>query len=37
LFSVLYFLLVCLPPVSCVPDSVSVAGFSILDCPFGFL
>jgi hypothetical protein len=37
LFSVLYFLLVCLRPVSCVPDSVSVAGFSILDCPFGFL
>ena len=37
LFSVLYFFLVCLRPVSCVPDIVSVAGFSILDCPFGYL
>jgi hypothetical protein len=32
-----YFVLVCLRPVSCVPDVASASGLSILDRPFCFL
>jgi hypothetical protein len=31
------FCFVCLHPMSCAPIVASVSGFSILDCPFGFL
>ena len=36
-FVVLCFIFVCLRPVSCVSNGVSVSGFCIFDWPFGFL
>jgi hypothetical protein len=34
-FFCIVFFFVCLRPVSCIPNAVSFAGISILDCPFG--
>jgi hypothetical protein len=36
IFFCIVFFFVCLRPVSCIPNAVSFAGMSILDCPFGF-